>query len=460
MTNVNSLNNVNNMNHWIRRECPRLEESYTETRLSCGLRILVCQKDRATYHASVSVGYGSMDRFSRASCEETRPLPMGTAHFLEHKMFGRDPDRFHGSDSYDDDFAALGAESNAYTSHDRTVYYVSCTDRFPDVLTALLSMVSELYVTPESVALERDIIAEEIRMNADDPWERCAAGARTALFGRHPVQEEICGSEASIRRITPTVLREAFDTFYRPENMVLTVCGRVAPEEIRLIAERVMEKLPRGEVRAVPVANPRVKTSPVAFSPRTVTHRPVSKPLFSIGIKYPDPPAGSRALWRRDMTLSILCETLFSHAGDFYSDLFESGAVSPGTSYGFLVGASPRLPDSFAYGYLDLSGECDSPDEVMAAFLDFVRNARQNGLSRSDFERAKRVVYAEFVATFDTTEDVASLLGSYAADGLCAFDFFEVMDSITFDDVTELFDKTFRDSQYTLSVVLPAETAE
>ena len=167
---------------WTRRACDRLEESYLETRLPCGLRILVCPKDRQAYHAALSVGYGSMDRFAGGT------LPMGTAHFLEHKMFERDPQRFGGSDSYDDDFAACGAESNAYTAHDRTVYYFSCTDRFSDALTVLLSMVAELYVTPDSVARERDIIAEEIRMNADDPWERCCASARTALFCRHPPQ--------------------------------------------------------------------------------------------------------------------------------------------------------------------------------------------------------------------------------------------------------------------------------
>ena len=85
---------------------------------------------------------------------------------------------------------------------------------------------------------------------------------------------------------------------------------------------------------------------------------------------------------------------------------------------------------------------------------------REKGLPREDFERAKRVVYADLVATFDTTEDIASLLGSYAQDGLCAYDFFEVMDSITYRDVTELFSKAFRDSQYTLSVILPTEATD
>ena len=435
--------------------CERLEEGYTETRLPCGLRVLVCPKDRATYHAAVSVGYGSLDRFAGE-----KALPMGTAHFLEHKMFERDPDRFGGSDSYDDDFAACGAESNAYTSHDRTVYYFSCTDRFSDALTALLSMVSELYVTAESVARERDIIAEEIRMNADDPWEKCCSAARTALFGKHPVREEICGSETSLRRITPAVLRKAFDTFYRPGNMVLTVCGRVDFEEVCAIAQGVMGSLTEKEGKALPVPSPRIKVKPEVFSARTTAYRPVPKPIFCIGIKCPDLPVGREALWRRDLTVSVLCETLFSHAGDFYSDLFERGLVSPGMSYGYLVGDSPRLPARLAYGCFDLSGESDCPETVFEELRSFVGRVRERGIPEEDFSRAKRILYAEFVASFDTTEDIASLLGSYALDGLRAYGFLDELDSITPQDAWELFDKTFRDSQYTLSVVLPAEAAD
>ena len=443
------------MNKTISHTCERLEEGYTETRLPCGLRVLVCSKDRHSYHAAITVGYGSMDRFAGE-----RTLPMGTAHFLEHKMFERDPDLFGGSDSYDDDFAAVGAESNAYTSHDRTVYYFSCTDRFPEALKALLSMVSDLYVTKESVSRERGIIGEEIRMNIDDPWERCSAGARTALFGRHPLQEEICGTLSSIRRITPVTLREAFDAFYRPDNMILTVCGRVSMEEVVAIAHSVMDGLaPKSPCTCRPNA-PRVRVSDFAFSTRTIQQRPVSKPLFCIGVKCPTVPAEGVALWKRDLTVSVLCETLFSHAGDFYNTLFESGIVSPGTSYGFLVGNSPRLPSSFAYGYFDLSGECDDPDAVMEAFSSYVESIRKEGLSREDFERAKRVIYADFVAAFDTTEDVASLLGSYTQDGLCAYDFFDALESITLSEAEALFDRAFRPEQYTLSAVLPMETAE
>jgi predicted Zn-dependent peptidase len=234
----------------------------------------------------------------------------------------------------------------------------------------------------------------------------------------------------------------------------------VTPEEVYAIAGEVMESFTAKERKALPAASPRIKVKPEVFSPRAATHRPVSKSLFCIGVKCPDLPVGREALWRRDLTVSVLCETLFSHAGDFYSDLFERGLVSPGMSYGYLVGDSPRLPTRLAYGYFDLSGESDCPETVFEEFCSFVERIRESGIPEADFPRAKRILYAELVASFDTTEDIASLLGSYALDGLCAYDFFDALDSITLQDAWELFDKTFRDSQYTLSVVLPTEAAE
>ena len=207
----------------------------------------------------------------------------------------------------------------------------------------------------------------------------------------------------------------------------------------------------------IAASEPRVGICPDALSSHVTLHRQVSKPLFCIGIEYPDPPSGKDFAWHRDLTVSVLCETLFSHAGDFYSHLFESGLVSPGMSYGFLVGDPSHLPARLAYGYLDLSGESDRPEEVFCEFRAFVEKIHRDGLPKADLERAKRVIYADFVAGFDTTEDIASLLGNYALDGLCAYDFPRALESVTYEDVTALFRKTFRDDQYTLSVVLPPE---
>ena len=159
------------MTEWTLHTCEKLEERYYEACHPSGLRVLVSPKDLSAAYATVGIGYGSRDRFAGGA------LPMGTAHFLEHKMF----ERTDGT-SWEDVFSALGAEVNAYTSDDCTAYMFSATEHIPEALDALLRMVVRLSVTRESVSRERQIIAEEIRMNADDPWEVCYANMLRGLY--------------------------------------------------------------------------------------------------------------------------------------------------------------------------------------------------------------------------------------------------------------------------------------
>ncbi len=421
--------------------CPRLGESYYEVRHKSGLTVLVAPKDLSTYHAILGVRYGAADRPVGGR------LPLGVAHFLEHKMFARE------EGSFDDAFSALGAEVNAYTTYDRTAYLFSCTDHFFEALSLLLEMTADLAVDAASVARERDIIAEEIRMNADDPWERCYAELLRALFVRHPVREEICGSERSIRRITPGILRSTHRAFYRPDNMVLAVSGRVTPEEVLAHLDRAAIS----PLSTTPLPALREVSEPAAPATAHVSRRmQVSKPLFAIGVKLPQAPVSPDALLRYDLAMSVLSEMLFSHSGDFYSDLFERGVVSPGMAYGTTLGAG--------YGCFSISGECDDPSVVMTAFVDFIDRLHKTGLSRDDFDRVRRILYADYVSGFDSTEDIASALFDYAVDSLHTkkpvgvYDYLNAVEALTFADVCTLFDTTFSGRQYALSTVLPLDS--
>ncbi len=371
-------------------------------------------------------------------------LPLGVAHFLEHKMFARE------EGSFDDDFGALGADANAYTTYDRTAYLFSATEHFSEALRLLLTMTQEVTVHSASVARERDIIAEEIRMNADEPWERCYAELLRAMYRKHPVREEICGSESSIRRISPRILEDSHRAFYRPDNMVLAVSGRATMTEVLDAVDAVLGTEP--PTTPLPARREIQEPSPVATS-YTVRRMDTSKPLFAIGAKHPHPPRGAEALLRCDIAMSILSEMLFSHSGDFYNDLFESGTISPGMSYSTSLGEG--------YGCLTICGEADSPDEVMTAFRAYIARVRQDGLSEEDFVRVRRILYADYVSGFDATEDIASSLFDYALDSLGAptpvgvFDYLRVIESLTLSDIEALFREVFRATQYALSVVLP-----
>lgn len=440
------------MSEWMHHTCQKLEESYFEIRHKSGLRILVAPKDLAAAYAIIGVDYGSRDRFAGGA------LPMGVAHFLEHKMFERAD-----GESWEDLFSTFGAEVNAYTSDDCTAYMFSGIDHIPEALEALVAMTTELSVTKASVSRERQIIAEEIRMNADDPWEVCYANMLRGLYapvkaGGNPVREEICGTEASIRRITPATLAEAHKRFYRPEHMVLAVSGRVTPEEVLTAVDRVLENAK--DFAADHLIRPRTSRricDPVGvYKPRVTAAMDAAKPLFSLGIKLPETLEKPTDLVRLERQMTVLSEMLFSRSGDFYDALFEGGLISPGMSYGSSLGRPSLGSRGDGYGFFYLSGECDDPERVYDAFVRHMNVLREGGLSREAFERAKRTMYADFIYGFDSTEGIASALMTAAMDGIGLYDLLTLDADVTFEEVCLLFERCFMSAQYTLSTVIPS----
>ena len=101
------------------KESALLGERYYIKKHASGLPVYVYPKKMSTTYAMLAVNFGSLDDI--ADEKGGRSLPLGIAHFLEHKLF----ENADGSDSFER-FSALGADANAYTAHSRTVYLFSC----------------------------------------------------------------------------------------------------------------------------------------------------------------------------------------------------------------------------------------------------------------------------------------------------------------------------------------------
>ena len=177
-----------------------LSEKYYKIVHKSGLPIYVFPKDRTGTYAIFSTKFGGAVSKYVINGEE-REIPLGCAHFLEHKMFDNKDKA-----GADDIFSALGAYDNAYTSGDRTAYLFSCTENFEECLTELLSFVTQPYFTKKSVKKEIGIISEEIRECLDDPYDRCNMNLFEAMYYHNNVKNEICGTEKSISCSTPEVL--------------------------------------------------------------------------------------------------------------------------------------------------------------------------------------------------------------------------------------------------------------
>ncbi len=418
-----------------------LREEYRKYEHPSGLDIYVFPKKMTTTYALLGTKYGSIHNRFRAEGESKwTTVPDGIAHFLEHKLFVCED----GSDAFER-FSEYGADANAYTSFNKTCYLFSCTDRFEDSLAELLEFVTHPYFTDESVRSEIGIIAEEIRMYDDNPADRCFYGMLEAMYERHSIRRNICGSAESIARITPELLYKCYRNFYQLSNMALVVCGDVSDETVLRIAN---EHLPAEDVRReILCANENEEESPAAYQPYREMRMHLSKPLFNIGFKDTDIPEEGDGRMRRDAAMSILNEILFSRAGALYNKLIDSDMISPALSYGYSI--------SKTTAYHSLAGEADDPKAVLEEIFRYLDKTRLTGLSREDFLRGKRVMYAEFVKSFDSTDSIANNLFSFLCEDSELLSFADALGRVTFEEVSALFASSFSRESCALSVVLP-----
>ena len=211
---------------------PRLGDKVYHLTLPNGYTVYAApMPGKRTVHAQFGAGIGSVHRSLTLDGRDVR-VPAGTAHFLEHKLF----ESSEGGNAFEL-FSSTGANANAFTSFEHTVYLFDTATHPERALETLLRFVTAPHFTEENVQKEMGIIAEEIRMYDDNPDWALSEGLLQCLYKTHPVRDDIAGSEDTIAEITAQTLYDCYNGFYRPGNMALCVAGGIDPETVFSVAE-------------------------------------------------------------------------------------------------------------------------------------------------------------------------------------------------------------------------------
>ncbi len=425
----------------ITRESDALREKYHYIKHRSGLDIYVVPKQLTTYYALFGTRYGSVDsRFRAGDTEPFITVPDGIAHFLEHKMFENE----NGEDTFAR-FGRLGASANAYTSFRTTCYLFSCTDRFDESLETLLDYVTHPWFTAENVQKEQGIIGQEIDMYVDNPSNRLTFGMLEAMYHHCKARVSIVGTKASIAQITPSLLYDCYNIFYNLNNMALCIAGNVTPEQVIAVADRVL-----------PVAEPFTAFSEQpdepesVFTARNSFRMQVAKPLFGIGIKDTDISPDPAVRMKKNVTMNLLNSILFSATGEFNYGLLKDGLVTSGIGYWH--------DHNRHFSFSTLEGYSDDPEAVFARFVSYVEQVKKEGIKEEDLERCRRAMYAGFLKTFDSTENITNtMLVDFVFADCDIFDYPDIIRSVTKEDIEALLATMFVPSHYTLTTVLPRE---
>ena len=206
----------------------RLDVELYEETLDNGLKVFIAPKDNVNgIYATLNTKFGSINsEFVPIDENQMIKVPLGVAHFLEHKMFeqkdNKDPFTF---------FSERGCDANANTSNYKTSYLFSGANSFYDNIKFLLDYVQEPYFTDENVEKEKGIIEQEINMYMDEPYFKMYEGLIYNSFVKHPIKYPIAGTVKDIYRITKEDLYTCYNTFYHPSNMFLVITGNVDVKE-------------------------------------------------------------------------------------------------------------------------------------------------------------------------------------------------------------------------------------
>ena len=158
----------------------------------------------------------------------------GVSHFLEHMLFKGTAKL--SALEVNEAFDRTGAQFNAFTSEENTVYYAAVLPEYLVEVTELWTQLMRPALRDEDFDIEKNVIKEEIAMYKDLPSFDVMEQCRTLHFDGHPCGNSVLGSEESIDNLTAGQMRDYFARRYVPNNIVLACAGNFDWSRIRSLA--------------------------------------------------------------------------------------------------------------------------------------------------------------------------------------------------------------------------------
>lgn len=402
-----------------------LKETLYHEKMDNGLEVYLLPKPgfEKTY-GLFSTRFGAIDTtFVPLHQDKMIKVEDGIAHFLEHKMFDMD-----GGDA-SEEFAKLGASTNAFTSSSRTAYLFSTTTNEYACIELLLDFVQKLEITPESVEKEKGIIGQEIKMYDDDPDWRVYFGSIQNLYQNHPVAVDIAGTVETVNRTNKEMLETCYNTFYHPSNMMIFVVGNIDPN-------KAMETIKTNQSKkdfklAKPIICQKVAEPEAIKTKETVLTMDVEMNKIIVSIKVNDILENPKDKIKRELSLNLLFDLLFSKSAKLYNEWLNQGIINDSFSASFTQERD--------YAFIQIGCDCNDYQTLKEKLLDLITNFDQLKIQENDFNRIKKKNIGLFINMFNSPESIANLFSRYYFEGINALDLVDEVAALKLEDIYNVF---------------------
>lgn len=414
-----------------------------ETTLDNGLQVVVIP-----YDSPGTVAYYTVVR--TGSRDEVEPGHSGFAHFFEHMMF-RGTDKY-SQDEYNDVLKRMGADSNAYTSDDQTVYHIVGP---ASELGTMMDMESDrfknLKYTEDAFRTEALAVLGEYNKSASNPFLPMYEKLRDLAYQKHTYKHSTLGFLDDIKAM-PGYYKYSlgfFDRFYRPENITLVVVGDAQPDKVFAMARQYYGDWKKG------YQAPKVEPEPpqTAAKKAHIDWPSATSPYLMAGYHMPafstDKPDSA--------ALSLVSQLLFSESAPLYQEL-----VVDKQWVDFIGGDADFHRDPYLFSYFARVKSEDLVPKVKAAVDRHIAELAAKPVDPKRLERIKSHLRYDFALGLDTPGAVANQAANAiaVAGDLDAINrLYRQYDKVTPADIQRVVRETFRPQNETY-VTLSHKAAE
>ena len=355
-------------------------------RTNSGIEVIF---DRLESISTCSVGV-----FVKTGSRDESDTEEGISHVLEHMIFKGTPTRNYFEISEEIDY--LGANVNAHTTKEETVFYINALTQFlGKSVDILFDIVTNSTINEKELEKEKDVIVEEIKMYKDSPddlvFEMNYADSINGQYGK-----PIIGTEASVKGFTADEIRKYYKERYTKDNILVVVSGNFDKNEIVQKIDQYFSKLGDKKI------DRRDKIDFSFNAGKKIVTKDINQ--VNICISHQNEDYNSKNKIYTDILANII-------GGSMSSRLFQEIREKNGLAYSVYTYNQYYLSGGLTSTYIGTNLE--NYEKAIEITLSEFKKLRENGVTEDELQKAKNKYMSRIAFAMENPRSRMGILGNY-----------------------------------------------
>lgn len=299
---------------------------------------------------------------------------------------------------------SVGANLNAEATTDYFLLSLKTVSAdWPEMLQLAGQMLRSPSLPEDEVELERYLTIQDIRSQKEQPFTIGFDQLRQAMYRDHPYANSVLGTEATVSELSRADLERFHQTYFRPDNVVISLAGRVTPDEALAQVEQVFGDWQSPETPLPTLQLPLVTSEPH----KVVTPQETQQSIVMLGYLAP-------SLHEPEYTTLKLLNTYLGNG--LSSRLFVELREKRGLAYDVSAFYPTRQSASIFVVYMGTAP--DNTETAIAGLRSEVERLCLSPLSSDELQTAKNKLLGQYALGKQTNAQLAQVSGWYETLGL------------------------------------------